>query len=306
MIDRRLATALLAATLVVGVAVGADGDRIGQDGVVHSAWNALGSSGGMAIEYVRQLPSGEIRTEFVDGTDDYPSDRDPMLELSEDGEPIVAWIRNEGEGPQLYGSRRTAVGWTQPTPWFPGPKEKHVPDMTVSGDWVNVTWREASPNGALFYRGVIDPLTLEPVFGPEAMPKGEDVPPVLPEGESMPGTTPEPPGGGTSYFAALLPPMVPGDPSTVIVWGIQDEPIPIDYCQRFTVPDGVRNARQVRASAIAGRLTVTFVDDDYLYYTMRRDGRWTDLRVVELDEQTDAADARLALIEMIQRDTGQY
>jgi len=300
---RRVAAtlAVLAAACCLAAYAGAD-ERISPEGVVHSVGTGLGQSGGIAIEYTRQLPSGEIQVELLPGTDDYPTDRDPTLDLRPDGEPIVAWLRNEGPGPQLYVSRRSAAGWTELRTLFPSAKEKHAPALAATGEWVTVTWRELSPLGVQFYRGVIDAATLDPVYGPEAMSLGREVPPVPPTGESVPGTTPEPPVGDVAFFASLLPPEALGDPSRAIVWGIQDEPIPIDYCQRFILPDDAGGAHDFRASSVAGRLTLTFVAGDRLFYTTRRGGMWTDLRVVQLDEETSAAEARLAVFEMIQRE----
>ncbi len=277
-----------------------DGGSISTDGVVHSVQSRAGTSGGFALEYARQLPSGEIELEFVTGTDDVAPDHDPRLDLRADGQPVLVWIRNEGLGPQLFVSRRGPTGWSAPRVLFEDPTGKLDPRVSAGDDWVNVTWRDSTPGGPRF-RATLDPDTLEPVFGPEPLPSADGIPPVGPEGESARGTTPEPP-GGEMFLAALLPPSLPGDPGLIVIWGIEDEPIPIDYRQSFILPADTQVVRNLQAKRVAGTVIVSFNDDGRFLYTMRRDGMWTALRVVKLDEATSEETAKLRVYEMIRRD----
>jgi hypothetical protein len=303
----RTTLSALACGLLVTCAWASSGNKVAGDGVVHSIeaviWTTANQTGSSQILHTRQHPDGSAESFVIPGTDDLAIDREPVIDLDPATElPIAAWIRNEGAGFGLWISRFDGSGWSAPAPVFVGGQDKAEPEIRITGRWVHLTWREGLPVDVTHVRGVLALDDLTPTHGPETLEtRGDGL--VPPEGETLPGSSPEPPPGHLYTLRALIP-LVPGEPGKFYLWGGQDDPVPFGFSQGFVLPDGVRGAANLRARWIGGRMVISFEDAGHYYYTMRKSGLWTDLRVIELDETTSAASAQLEVEEMIRRETG--
>ena len=90
------------------------------------------------------------------------------------------------------------------------------------------------------------------------------------------------------------------DPGRAYIWGVRDEPVPVGYQRTFLLPAEIRVIVSQNAGFVGGRLTLWITTNDRLYYTTLSNGRWADMRIIEISPQTSASDARL-LIEEINR-----
>ena len=88
--------------------------------------------------------------------------------------------------------------------------------------------------------------------------------------------TPIPIGGGDSNavvgedaftFASHIP-GAPGEDGTVAVWGILDEPIPIEYFELFSVPKGMSSVRSPSAAFVEGHLVLWYTSGAEFHYTL--------------------------------------
>jgi hypothetical protein len=306
----RLARAALAVAVVTAAMGGASAstEKISVDGVVHSVeespWSSAQQSGGTELRHTRQHADGVSDSLVITGTADLAIDLDPVIDLDPaSGEPIAVWTRNEGAGFGLYVSRFDGAAWSAPKAVFAGGDDKHAPEIRITSKWVHLTWREGPPSNQSYFRGLLGLAGLTEEWGPEPLLTSDDDGLVPPEGESIPGSSPEPPADHLFTPRTFLP-MVPGEPGKLYLWGVLDDLEPIGYSQGFRLPSGVRGSDNLRARWIGGRMLVSFEDSEHFYYTMRKNGAWTDIRVVELDQTTTAASAQLEVEDMIRRETG--
>lgn len=298
-----VACAALTALFGGGVVPAAD-QHVSSSGLVHRVRESIHTSeeqsGGTELVYTRQSPSGDDESSVIPGTDDHELDREPTLDLLPGtGEPVLVWSRNDGTGYRLHGARRDAGGWSAPVPLIDGSVDQREPSLQAGADWLHLRWREGTGGAAEYYRAVLDPRDLALVAGPErlATPSQRLVPP---EGESAP-SSPEPSADGLWMTGSVVD-LSPVVPPKVYVWGIRDGVDPVLYCQGFELPTGTRDIRTLDARWVGDRLTLSFHDGGRFYYTMRKNGTWTDLRAVVLDEQITPTAALLQMEEMIRED----
>jgi hypothetical protein len=289
----KLALALGAACLAAAPAR-ADVQKVTADGSVHRVdvdvyTSAKGT--GTGIRYTRQKPAGGRETSWVPGTDDVAIDQDAVLDVEpSSGRPVLVWSRNEGTGFDLYIARLENGAWTAPRLLMHGAGDDTLPQMRYDDRYLHVAWRQLDPSGSVsLYRSSFDPTSWAPIYGPERIPI-DDVAPVPPSGSSTTG--PAVPSMSFTYFCGAVPGALPGDPGRMVAWGVRDEPLPIGYHQIFSLPQDVTTVTSAEAGYIGGRFTLWFVSGAKAYYTVLTSTGWSSLRLIELNAQTSAADAR--------------
>jgi hypothetical protein len=307
-VSRLLAAAALA--LALGLSAGpaeARRQAVGRDGTVHGVsvetWPSQDSpTRGTALRYTRQDAGGSgTESALVPGTDDLLPDREPTLDLVGSTEPVVIWSRLGVDRFDLVASRMELGYWSPIRTVFPGPAEERRPDLYAGAAWLHVVWAVDGAEGTSWFRGVLAPGTLREAYGPERLPTQHAHPLVPVGGEPGPGVSPEPE-RDRFYVVRALFPKDPGSSGKLFLWGVRDEPVPIDYLQGFLLPLQVRDVGQANPLWLNGRLMVSFQTTGWFYYTLRLDGRWTDLRAVRLDAGTTPLDALLEVEEMLRKD----
>jgi hypothetical protein len=303
----RVCAALLAAGLALAPAGPflANEQKVGRDGLVHrvSAESAnVANQEITSLVHSEQGPEGGTTRRMVTGTEDDALDVEPALAIDPVTEqPVVVWARDEGTGFDLYVSRFTGAVWTPPIRILFIPGEDLDPRVQVGRNLVHVVWPREAPSGTQWVRLSLDRVTLEPVYGPEILPSHS--PSIVPAdgGSGDSGGTVDPSSDDTFFFGAEIPPREPGDPGEIVIWGVRDEPIPIDYVQSFFTPASLQSAGNISAGWVGSRFAVTFETPGGFYYRFRDGGTWSDLRVIRLDAETGSAQAWHQMAEMLLR-----
>jgi hypothetical protein len=305
----RTLRAFLPGLMVAAVALGgADvragaGDRfVASDGTVHRLQSEMwppGQGPGSAIRYTRQSPSGQLTSTLIPGTDDYWLDGEPTLALDPvSGNPVAVWTRFLVTGFDLFVSALQEDGWTPPRPLLSPNPDRIRPRIKADGALLHVFWTHRDGSNHRVARASFRAGDLRLVLGPE--PARVDCLQSTGGGDSA-ASWGDPPTGDT-YFAAEVPGQVEGEPPVLGVWGVRDEPVPIDFRVAFSLPDGAREIRRVDAAMISGRLTVWFEWSGGLWYTFDDGaGRFEALRVIKREAGGYSADALVLLREMIDR-----
>jgi hypothetical protein len=278
----------------------AEVQRLACDGTVYrvevDTWVQSGRPSGTVLRSTRQRPKGGKDLSYIPGTDDAAIDRDPALEIDpSSGKPVVVWARSDAGAFNLYVSRFD-TSWSAPRLLVKMDGDDLEPQVRFDARYLHVSWRQDRAGQTTYWRSSFLSSTLEPAFGPERIPT-EDAVSVSTDGGLADAT--EAP-AGTQYFCATLFDRV-GDPGRAYVWGVRDEPVPINYRQSFVLPPEVRSVTFAEAGHVGGRFTYWFTTNDRMYYTTLANGRWVDMRVVELTAQTSVAEARLQLAVLNQR-----
>ena len=300
---RRLLPCLLGVALATGgIEVRAAIDRVVEpDGTVHRLavefWPQYPGPG-TAIRYTRQYPSGHLTSALIPGTDDYALDREPALALDpKTGQPIAVWARFQTVGFDLFVSSFDGVSWTPPRPLLTPNPDRVRPRVKADDSLVHVFWTFLDGDASRVARASFRPGDLALVLGPE--PARIDCLPPTTDGALFDPGAGDPPSGDT-YFAAEVPGRTTADPPILGVWGVRDEPVPIDFRAAFALPNGARDLQKVDAAMISGRLTVWFEWSGGLWYTFDDgSGRFTPLRVIKREAGGFTSDALVLLREMI-------
>lgn len=290
---------------VVATTARAEVTRITSDGTVHridvDAWSPSGRITGTALKWTRQFPKGGKESSYIPGTDDAAPDRDPAVEIDPaTGAVVVVWARNEGAGFNIFASRYDG-SWSLPRLLARMDGDELEPQLRIGPKALHVSWRQDVSGQTSWWRSSFRADTFEPVFGPERLPT-DDATAVPPDGGPAYGTTEAP--AGDLYFSATVFGRSPGDPGRAYVWGVRDEPVPFNFRQCLTLPAEVRSVVAQDARFIFGRFTYWFTTADRLYYTTLCNGRWAEMRVVELNASTSSADAQLMIRELFKRLAG--
>jgi len=297
--------ALAALTLAAPLCgeVGAVEQQVDAFGTVHRIsvdnWQASGKSGGTALRHTLQLPDGTSTNRWVTGTDDLAVDREPSLDLDPVTQlPLLVWSRNDGAGFEVYLSRFDGSAWSAPMPLALEPGDDVGPAIRADDNLVHVVWtHQSSPGVSSRLRLSLARPSLVPVFGPEILPTAGPS-----NASTTGGTGSPPPSGDEKYFASSFAAASGEDSGHIVVHGVRDAPVPVDYVQSFDLPLGLRGFENCRAGWLAGRFVVHFANADRFFYFIWEDTAWSELRAIGLGEGITAADARAQLVKSIRRD----
>lgn len=278
----------------------ADVQKIGADGVVHRVdveSVMVDKFFYTQLRYTRTRPDGVREASVVPGTEDLAWEREPAIEIAPlTGNVIFIWVRNDGTGFQLYVTRLEGTAWFPTRRLIPVAGDARRPQIRIANNLLHVSWRQDNGPLQIPYRASFDRVTLEAVFGPEQVPLDPAPPPT---GGVDPASI-DPP-WSNKYFAGPVSGLYPGDPGRIVVWGVRDEPVPIDYVHYRQLPEGVFGVIQAEASFIANKFVLWFYTSDRFYYAVRSNQRWGDLRIVDLSGATTVSDAKLQVREMVLR-----
>lgn len=294
---------VLAGALVGGDVRAAAGDRLlDADGTVHRVDSKLwppDQGPGTAIQYTRQSPSGQITTALIPGTDDYWLDGEPTLALDPvTRNPVVVWTRLIPTGFDLFVSSLQGDGWTPARPLLPPNPDRIRSRIKSDGSLLHVFWTHRDGSSHRIARASFRAGDLRLVLGPE--PARFDCAPYA-DGAPAAAAVGDPPSGDT-YFAAEVPGGPAGEPPVLGVWGVRDEPVPIDFRAAFLLPEGARELRRVDAAMIGGRLAVWFEWSGGLWYTFDDgSGNFQALRVIKREAGGFGSDAIILLRELLDR-----
>jgi hypothetical protein len=296
----------LAVTALVLLPIGVDAasaevQRIACDGSVYRVdvepWSSGGKGNGTMIRATRQKAKGGKDQSIIPGTDDAVIDRDAALEIDPlTGKPVIVWSRGDAAGFSLYISRFDTA-WSPPQLLVRLDGDELEPQIRFDTRYLHVSWRQDGAGATTYWRSSFNSATLDPVFGPERIPT-EDAVSIPTEGGPSTGNDPS---ADYQYFCATVWSPVPGGPNRAYIWGVRDEPVPINYRESLLLPPDVRTVSSSDAGFVGGRFTYWFTTANRLYYTTLAHGRWADMRVVELTGQMTAGDARQQLTVLNQR-----
>jgi hypothetical protein len=277
--------------------IAADGTSFRAD--IETLYQA-GRPTGTAIRLTRQRAQGGKELSFVPGTDDAAIERDPAMEVDpSSGRPVLVWSRNDGPGFNLYISRYDGT-WSAPRLLVRLDGDDIQPQVRVDPRYLHVSWRQEYLGLVTYWRASFLATTLEPAFGPERIPT-DDLGPFAAEDPIVDAADAS---AQNRYFCGSVLTKA-GDPGRAYLWGVRDEPVPINYRKGFVLPVEVRGVVNSDVGFIGGRFTYWLTtSDSKLYYATLTSGRWSDFRVVELNAQTSLAEARLLLTELNARLVG--
>jgi hypothetical protein len=302
-VTRGLAAALALLGAIATADTRADVQRIAAGGTVYRVqvepWYGSGNPrpSGTALRLVVQQHDGTVDSTLVPGTDDATIDRDPAIEIDGcTGTPVLVWSRGDAGGYDVYVARYDGGAWSAPRPVIAQAGDDGQPDVRVGFSLIHVLWRQDMQSQARLVRASLDRLTLKQAFGPELLPIPDAG--LLTDGDALDSAAATPP-YFDAFFAAEVPSRPGPDPGHIVVWGVRDAPVPVDYCHWLTLPSGVSNVRNPFARYFRDRFVVSFDTAERFHYAMRYWFGWTDLRVVNLSSSVSAADARLQLEDMI-------
>jgi hypothetical protein len=209
---------------------------------------------------------------------------------------VVVWSRYDTGGFNLYVSRLDTV-WSAPRQIVKLDGDDIEPQIHLTRRYLHVSWRQRTGSFSTYWRASFYSGSYQLAYGPERIPT-DDLDAIPLEGG------PETDGDVSSddrYFCATVLGRTLSDPVQAYVWGVRDEPVPIGYLQSFVLPPQARTVVAQRAEYAGGRLTLWVATADAVYYTTLANGRWADMRVVELGPKTSLSDVRLLLEESNRR-----
>jgi hypothetical protein len=278
---------ILALALSPSWALAALVQQIAADATVHR----VEVDGGIRHTLVRD---GASTVSLVPGTDDANLDLEPTLEIDPATDaPVVVWSRDDGTGFDVWISRYQADAWSTPQRILGQPGADEVaPRIQIAGESVHVVARE----GSSYVRLTLDRVSLQPTFGPEPLPTDGSA--IVPGPESAGATEPV---SGNVYFASDVVRDEPEDPGEVVIWGVRDEPVPIDYLQGLVLPAEIDDAGAPLATRVEGSLAVLVPTATRVWYTFWLQGAWAEFRAVNIDESTSMSDVRLMVADVIRR-----
>lgn len=291
--SHRWPRALLALLLAgsASLALGAPAQQIDNDATLHRVEAVLTGDPGVSALRHTLVRDGLSRAALVPGTEDTSLDLEPALAIDPvRGTPVLAWSRDTGAGFDVYVSRFDEAAWTPAMRVLQGAADEVRPRILVSPSLVHVVARA----GGEYVRISLDRVSLQPAFGPEPLPTTAT--PVAP------GMTVTAPSTSTQlYFASDVLQPAPEDPRRVVIWGVRDEPVPIDYVEALALPPGsAEEPATAQAVPVEGRLTLTVVSESRLWYTHSRETTWAEFSSVDL-EAVSLSDVLAMLPDLIRR-----
>ncbi len=293
--------AALFAVLSLQHAMAGDSSMVDADGVVHTvvseSWTQGNISGGTVLIHVTQAPDGSESRAFVPGTDNSTVEKDPCIDIDPvSNSPVLVWARYTNRATALYVSRHDNGEWNAPRLIWSDGSMNLEPNIDVRVNLIHIKWKQERQQ-QVHLRLSLDRETLDPAFGPENLPLGMAglVPPGADSGPV------DSPGLDLSFFASVILPQIPDQPGRIITWGIRDEPVPVVYFQPFLLPVGMQNVRESESQWLEGRFVTWFTSGPAFYYTTMHDGRWDELRVIDLSDGRTTSEALLLLQDLIRR-----
>ena len=280
--------------LLAGPALAAPAQQMDGNGVLHRVEEVWwGKPAIPVLRHTMISPDGATTTQIVPGTADLFVDTDPALAVdAARGSLVLAWSRDTGGGFSVYVSRYDGIGWSLPVPALHDPSGDEIePQIQVTPSLVHVV----AHSGNAYQRVCLEPLSLYPVYGPEALPTAQ--PPITP---GVDGPSASPIGSHTFFASTVLRPS-DAEPGTVVIWGVRDEPVPIDYVEVLALPSEPTDGNPAEAAPIEGRLTLTVTSSTRIWYTIYEDDTWRPFASLSLDVTTTLSDLRTLLADMIRR-----
>ena len=297
------ATLIVALALAVPAAQAGSNQKIARDGSVHrvaaSGENGMGVGFSNPILHFEQDGSGEVVMRTLTGTETGRNFQ-PGLEIDPvTDEPVAVWTRLEDGDADVYLSLYDGDVWSAPIAVaVDGSEQDRNPSVIVGLNLIQVVWeRESAKGGTSLLRIGFDRSTLGSVFGPETLPTA-GVSLIDPGDGDQAAAVPSP---GEDLFVSEVDSPDGGSDRVLIVFGIRDEPMPVGYLQGFILPQDVTDVTDSQATWIGDRILLSFVSGNQLLYTVYDDGTWSEVRRINLDAQTSAAEARQLLVEMLER-----
>lgn len=284
----------LAAALVAGTALATPPQQIDSQGNLHRVEEVW--AGKPAVPILRHTmvrPDGTTSVVVIPGTDDAAVDTDPAVAVDPvRGTVLLAWSRDTGDGFAVYVSRFSASAWSGPHLALDNSSGDELdPQIQITPSLVHVV----AHHGADYTRIVLDPERLEAVFGPEPL---STVMPAITPGVDAPTSTPI---ASLAYFSSAVIRPSTSEPGQIVIWGVRDEPVPIDYREAMRVPIDLLNGSTAIVTPIEGSLTATVVSPNYAWYTVFLGGDWRAFGSLRLDGNTTLSDVRGFLADMIRR-----
>jgi hypothetical protein len=258
---------------------------------VEAVW--LGKPSMPVLRHTLVLADGSSSESVVPGTEDLFLDVDPVLAVDPLRRTVIlAWSRDTGGGFAVYVSRFSAAGWSTPVQVLDDPAGSEVePQIQVTSSLVHVV----AHNGPAYRRVSLDPTSLNVVFGPEPLSNGGAG---ITPGVDAPTATPT---GDQVFFNSTVIRSSETDPGRVVIWGVRDEPVPIDYVEALLLPLDAVDGDPASALPIEGSLTLTVTTATRIWYTLFQDGSWRESAAVTLDTDITLNDVRTMLADMIRR-----
>jgi hypothetical protein len=290
---------LLLATALGSAGALADVQKVGADGLVHRVEVEAVKGGGTQLRHFLTRNDGTTFNGVIPGTEDASPERDAVVEIDALTEsPVVAWSRDGGTGWDIWISRFDNGAWAPPRRVLADAFHEIRPQLEVGAKLAHVVARSETGTRTDYVRVSVDRLTLLPAYGPESLPLDGFT--LGADGEQD-AASPVPP-RGNAYFASDILRASATDPGKIVIWGVRDEPVPIDFRQVFLMPAGIRDPEQPAASWVEETLTVTVGSPARFWYTTRLLGKWTPMRGIGLDDRTSRADARTMVADTIRRE----
>jgi hypothetical protein len=258
---------------------------------VEAVWS--GKPAKPVLRHTMVRPDGTVVAALVPGTDDLFLDADPALAVDPvRGTVVLAWSRDTGGGFAVFVSRFSGSIWSDPVRALDDPGGEEIePQIQVTPSLVHVV----AHNGPAYQRICLDPENLQPVFGPEPLSNGGSG---ITPGVDAPIATPT---ESQVYFTSTVLRPSETDPGRVVIWGVRDEPVPIDYVEALLLPPDAVEGNAATAVPIEGSLTLTVDSGTHVWYTVFREGNWSESASVVLDEEITLSDVLTMLADMIRR-----
>jgi hypothetical protein len=284
----------LAAALAVGTVLAVPPQQIDGQGNLHRVEAiSLGKPAIPVLRHTMVRPDGTTAVVVIPGTNDPALDTNPAVAVDPvRGTVVLVWSRDTGSGLAVYVSRFADGVWSSPRLALDNPNGDEIdPQIQITPTLVHVV----AHHGTEYTRVCLDLEGLEIAFGPEQLSVSN--PPITP-GVDPPTATPV---ESLAYFSSRVIQPSESDPGQIVIWGVRDEPVPIDYSEVMRVPFGVSNGNLSVASPIEGSLTATVISSNYAWYTVFQNGNWRTFGALLLDGTTSLSDVRALLADMIRR-----
>ncbi|HEX5045027.1 MAG TPA: hypothetical protein VFV75_19190 [Candidatus Polarisedimenticolaceae bacterium] len=294
--SKRLLSPLLSLALGLAAvpALAAPAQQIDTRGDLHrveAVWTGKPSM--PVLRHTLVLADGSTSESVVPWTEDPFLDVDPVLAIDPARRTLfLAWSRDTGGGFAVYVSRFSASGWSTPVRVLDDPSGPEIePQIQITASLVHVV----AHNGPAYQRVCLDPDSLSIVYGPEPLPSGGAG---ITPGVDAPTATPT---GDQVFFNSTVMRPSETDPGRVVIWGVRDEPVPIDYVEALVLPLDVVDGNLAAAVPIEGSLTLTVNTGTRIWYTLFQDASWSAPAAVALDTTITENDVRTMLADMIRR-----
>ena len=286
---------LLTALLCVGILQASD-RRLDAAGSTHwvTVESYVAPGGAPKIDllvYHLTEANGTTLEEPIVATQDIYIDYHPSLEIDPVlNVPVIIWARNEGDGADLYISRRAASDWSIPRRILTSAPDESRPSFHITSQYIHLRWDRPTDSQVTYERIVLDRKTLTAISTPEAIEsETAGIVPLL--GNRNDGAA-DSMSSDLQYDGGFLADIDSGESDQAVVWGIRDEPVPIGYLRRFEIDPGVRSPQDFDIRWMSDRLVFSYSSSEELYYSVHELDGWSETRSIPLDQNFDEETAR--------------